>query len=126
MLGHSHAGGSAQNRGGGGNIERAQTVAARADDVENLVGRAPIGFNWWQDGLRQQRGCECGDFLRRLAFAGQRDEEFRLGGRGNHFVRQAGDSLAHLLRRQMLGGGELKSKGFQHAAILRGNAKGTN
>ena len=37
VLGHGHAGGGAQNGDGGGNVERAQAVAAGADHVENFA-----------------------------------------------------------------------------------------
>ena len=107
MLGDGHTRRRAQNRGGGGDVEGAKAIAARANDVENLARLAPVFFNRRRDGFLAQRGRKRGDFLVRLAFLREGDEEIRLCWRGNSFVRQKFDGLAHLLRRQGLRGGKL-------------------
>ena len=67
VLGHGHAGGGAKDGDGGGNVERAQAVAAGADDVEDFARVAPVLFNRRRDGFFAQRAGEGGDFLRRFA-----------------------------------------------------------
>ena len=125
MLGDRDAGGSAKNGDGGGNVERAQAVATGADDVEDFAG-AGFGGERWRNGFFAQRGGERGDFHRRLAFQRERDQKFRFGRRRNFFIGQIFDGADHLRHRQRLAGGELASECFQHGAILRGGAKGTN
>ena len=77
VLGHGHAGGGAQDGAGGGNVERAQPVAAGANDVEDFP-RAGFGVERRRNGFLAQRGGKRGDFLRRLAFLRERDEKIRL------------------------------------------------
>ena len=123
VLGHGHAGGGAQDGGGRGNVERAQPVAARADDVEDLARVAPVLFNRRRHGFLAQRGGERGDFLRRLALLRQRDEKIRLGRRGDFLVRQAFDGGADLRGGQGLPAGELVGERFEHAPFYGGARK---
>ena len=125
MLGHDHAGGGAQEGDGGGNVERAQAIAAGADHIEDFAA-ARGGVQRWREGFLAQGGGERGDFRRRLAFVRQRHEEIRLHLGRHPFIRQTFDGSARLLRRQGLRGGKLFGEGIQHGAILRRGAKGTN
>ena len=114
VLGHGHAGGGAQDGGGGGNVERAQLVAAGADHVEDFARLPPVLFDRRRNGFLPQRGGEGGDFLRRLAFLRERDEEFRLRFGGNFFIRQLADGALNLLDGQRLPAGELSGENFEH------------
>jgi len=68
VLGNGYAGRGANQRGGGGDVERAQAVAAGADHIENFAAVPPGGIKRRGNGLVAQRPGERGDFVRGLAF----------------------------------------------------------
>ena len=68
VFGHGHTGGGAKDGRRGGDVERAEAVAAGANDVEDFAGFAPVFFNRRLDGFVAERAGEGGDFLRRFAF----------------------------------------------------------
>ena len=100
MLGDRDAGGGANHRGGRGNVEGAEPVAAGADDVEDFAGRPPSGIERRGNGFVAQRAGERGDFTGRLAFLRQRGQEIGLDRRGNFFIGQLIHGLADLLVRE--------------------------
>src|SRR5205823_6603350 len=67
MLGHGHAGGGAKDGGGRGDVDRAEPVAAGADDIEDFA-RTGFGVNRRRDGFAQQFAGKRGDFSGRLDF----------------------------------------------------------
>ena len=126
MLSHDDARCGADDGAGGGNVECAEAITAGADDVENLILFAPRIFNRRLDRFFAERAGKGGNFFGCFAFLGEAGEKFRLGRRGDGFVRERRDGVPHLFRRQGLRGGELNGESFEHDAILRWHAKGTN
>ena len=96
MLGHGHAGGGAKDGDGGGNVERAQAVAAGADDVEDCAGFTPVIFNRRLDGFVAQGAGEGGDFLRRFALFRERSKEIGLKIGRNFFAGEMFHGLPYL------------------------------
>ena len=120
VLGDCHSCRRTEDGHGGGDVERAELVAARPDHVENFPGAG--GFIQRQrDGLFPHRAGERGDFLNRLAFASQRREKIRFGLGGDLFR----DELLHggsgLHGRQGFAAAELLGEGSQHERNLKSN-----
>ena len=129
VLGHGHARGGAQDGDGGGDVERAQAVAAGADDVEDFAGFAPGVFNRRRDGFVAQGAGEVGDFLRRFALFCEGGQEVSLGSGGNFFAGKPFNRLPYLRFCKCLRGVELSSQlfeRFRHGRIVRLRAPGSN
>ena len=126
MLGDGHAGGGAYNGGGGGNVERAQAVAAGADDVEDFPGaRVSASSGGGMDLSRKARANAAispgvSPFLR------ERGQKIGFDRRGNFFVGELFNRLADLLVRERMRGGKLLDEFFEHGTILRFLAAGSN
>ena len=112
-----HAGGGAKKRGGRGNVERAQAVAAGADNVEDFAG-AGFGIERRWNGFVAQRAGESGDFAGGFAFFRQRGQKIGLDHGRNFFVGELFHGLADLLVVERSRGGELLGELFEHARIL--------
>jgi hypothetical protein len=91
---------------GGGNVKRAEAVAAGAHDIQQLVV-SQFGLDLRLEGAAAQFGCERDDFLERFAFARELAEEIRLDGRLHLLVHQLFDRKAHLRGRQVPAAGHL-------------------
>jgi len=117
VFGHPHARRRAQNRRCGGDVERAQAVAAGANDIEDFAG-ADGGVERRLDGFGAQGAGERGDFRDRFSFARKLAQKIGLGGGSHRFVHEQLDGFKHLLVRERLRGGQLADEFVQHRAIL--------
>jgi hypothetical protein len=125
VFGHGHAGGGADQGGGGGNVEGPQPVAAGADHVENFL-RTGRRVERRGDGFIAQGAGEGGDFGGRFAFLRQRGQKIGLERRRHGFIGQRFDSDADLFVGQRPGGGQLSGKRCKHAMMLRRKWKTPN
>ena len=124
MLGDGDAGSGADDGGGRGDVERAQPVAAGADNVENFAGTG-FGIQRRRDGFVAQGAGKRRDFSGRFAFLSERGQKIRLGFRRDFFVGEPFNRQAALCGVERLPGGKLLDESG-HEGILSGGACGSN
>ncbi len=122
VLGDGDARGGAENRGGGGDVERVQSVAAGAAHIEDLAGARGV-IERHGHGHCAQRVGEGGDLLRRLAFAGERAEKIRLYFGRDGFGDKLRHGVAHLIVGQGCAAHELAGQFAEHGGSLDSKRK---
>jgi hypothetical protein len=117
MLCNRHPCRSANEGDCGGDVERIQSVASRAANVENLAGSGLI-VEGREDGLGAEFTGEGGDFRRRFNFAGKAAEKIGFEFGGHRFIDQLVDGGGDLFVSQVNRLCELFVKYFQHDSSL--------
>ena len=117
VFGHRDARRRAHEGDGGGNVERAELIAARATDIEDFA-RAGLGIQRRPDGAGAEFVGERGDFLRRLPFSGQSGEKRGFAFDRNRFRDERVYRVRDPPRRERFIACELFRQSIQHAISI--------